>query len=348
MSIEQNPFEELCRLASLSRWCLDPACTTCGNRHLSAGLALIAHGVPLAAWDHTTTKWPEELVPWTRWTLGAAESARLAETLGDADLSEIKKKSMSPLLDCLELVLVRSGLSESDRDGVEKVWSERFGRESRMEKEEQRLRILESIRGKYPGFIQRDIRNGFEKLCHLAAQNHWNWGIRNPMRDSPGYGRLEDLPGCNLHLRAGLLLIARNIPFGEWDYTKDRWPDELLPSGRGRLIPLRMPESARLAEVLAAADLVAIRKDAVLRWFERSCDEKTASGREDWLGYLGVALLRSQFSPPHREQVGKSWREQLNRMDGSRAPDSTPVAFEELEAYERRLSQEHLGKIYQI
>ena len=343
MSAEANSFDELCRLASLNRWCLDPACTTCGNHHLSVGLALIAHGVPLAAWDHKSLRWPKELVPWTQWALGAAESARLAEALGDANLPEIKKKYMSPLLDCLELVLARSGLSESDRDRVEKAWSERHGRESRMEKEEQRLRALESIKDKHPGFTQRDIRNGFEKLCHLAASNDWSWSIRNPIRDSPGYGILEDLPGCNLHLRVGLLLIARNIPFDEWDYTKNRWLDELLPSGRGRLIPLQDAESARLAEVLGDADLAAIRKDAVLRWLERRC----LGIREYWLGYLGVALHRARFSPLHREQVGKSWRAQLNRMAGSRMPDSTPVTFEELQTYERCFSQDHIEKIYQ-
>ena len=344
MNAEANPFEELCRLASMSRWCLDPACTTCGNRHLSVGLALIAHGVPLTAWDHTSLRWPEELVPWTRWTLGAAESARLAEALGDADLSEIKKKYRSSPLNCLELVLARSGLSESDRDRVEKTWSERHGRESRMEKEKRCLRILESIRKKHPSLIQRDIRNGFEKLCHLAASNDWSWGIRNPMRDSPGYGSLEDLPSCNLHLRVGLLLIARNISFDKWDYSKNRWPDELLPSGRGRLIPLQDTESARLAEVLGAANLAAIRKDAVLRWLERRCP----GIREYWLGYLGVALHRARFSPPHREQIGKSWRAQLNRLAGSHTPDSTPVTFSELETYERRLSQEHIEETYQI
>lgn len=328
MSAEANPFEELSRLASLNRWCLNPACTTCGNHHLSVGLALIAHGVPLAAWDHTTTRWPKELVPWTRWTLGAAESTRLAEVLGDADLLEIKKKYVSPLLDCLELVLVRSGLSESDRDKVEKAWSERYGRESRMEKERRRLGLLESIRKKHPDLVQRDIRNGFEKLCHLAASNDWNWSIRT----------------LNLHLRAGLLLIARNMPFGEWDYTKDRWPDELLPSGRGRLIPLEDTESAILAEVLCAADLVAIRRDAVFRWLESS----RGGIREYWLGYLGVVLHRARFSTPHREWIGESWRAQLNLMSGSNTPGSTPVSFEELKTYEWRLSQEPIEEIYGI
>ncbi len=328
MSGVANPFEELCRLASLSRWCQNPACTTCGNRHLSVDLALIAHGVPIAAWDHTKTRWPKELVPWTRWTLGAAESARLAETLGDADLVAMGKKFRSPLLDCLELVLVRSGLSESDRDKVEKAWSERQGRESRMEKEQRRLSLLESIRQKHPDLVKRDIKNRFEELCHLAASNNWNWSIRTP----------------NLHLRAGLLLIARNMPFGEWDYTKDRWPDELLPSGRGRLIPLEDTESAILAEVLCAADLVAIRRDAVFRWLESS----RGGIREYWLGYLGVALHRSRFLPPHRERVGKSWRAQLNRMAGSNTPCSTPVSFEELKTYEWRLSQEPIEEIYGI
>lgn len=328
MSAGENPFEELCRLASLNNWCLKPTCTTCGNHHLSVGLALIAHGVPLAAWNHTKTRWPKELVPWTRWTLGAAESTRLAEVLGDADLLEIKKKYVSPLLDCLELVLVRSGLSESDRDKIEKVWSEGHGRESRMEKEQRRLSLLESIRQEHTDLVQRDIKNRSEELCHLAASNDWNWSIRTP----------------NLHLRAGLLLIARNMPFGEWDYTKDRWPDELLPSGRGRLIPLQEAESARLAEVLGPAGLAAIRKDAVFRWLERRCP----GIREYWLGYLGVALYRARFSPLHRELVGMSWRAQLNRMAVSRVPDSTPVTFKELATYERRLSQEPIEEIYGI
>lgn len=345
MSAGENPFEELCRLASLNRWCLDPACTTCGNHHLSVGLAFIAHGVPLAAWNHTTTRWPEELVPWTRWTLGAAESARLAEALGDADLAEIGKKYRSPLLDCLELVLIRSGLSQSDRDMVEKAWSERYGRESRMEKEERRLGLLENIREKHPGLVQRDIHNGFEKLCHLAALNDWMWSIRNPMREnSPGYGNREDLAGCNLHLRVGLLLIARGIPLNEWDHKVDRWPDELLPSGRGRLIPLQEAESARLAETLVAAELETIRRDAVLRWIESS----RGGIREYWIGYLGVAIHRARFSPLHRKRVRKSWRAQLNRMAGSRVPDSTPVTFEELATYERRLSQQRIEEIYQI
>ena len=337
MSADLNQFEELCRLASFNRWCLNPTCTTCGNHHLSVGLALIAHGIPLAKWNHMTTRWPKELVPWTRWKLGFTESARLAEVLGDADLSGIKKKYMSPLMDCLELVLIRSGLTGSDRDRVEKAWSEKYGRESSREKEERRLRLLASITERDPGFVTRDIHNGFEQLCHLAASNDWTWGIRNrdPKQNSPSY---------NLHLRVGLLLIARSIPLDEWDHTIKRWPDKLLPSGRGRLIPLQEAESERLAEILCAADLEAVRKDAVLRWLERRC-----SGiREYWLGYLGVALCRACFSSPHREQVGKSWREQLNRMAGSLASDSTPVTFEELEAYERRLSQEQIEDIYQV
>ena len=336
MSIEENPFEELCRLASLNRWCLDPTCTTCGNHHLSVGLALIAHGVPLTAWDHTTTRWPKELVPWTRWTLGAAESARLAEVLGDANLSEVKKQYMSPLLDSLELVLLRSGLSKSDRDRVEKAWSDRHGRESRMEKEERRLRLLESVREKHSDFIQRDIRNEFEKLCHLATLYDWAWSIRAPY--------------SNHHLRVGLALIARDIPFDEWDYTNDQWPDELLPlPSLRRWIPLKEAESERLAEVLVATDLTAIRKDVLFRWLESSDGSIRASWpREYWLGYLGVALYRARFSPSHLEQVGKSWRAQLNRMAGSLAPDSQPLTFEELKTYERCLSQEQIEEIYGI
>ena len=358
MSAKENPFEELCCLASLNRWCLDTACTTCGNHHLSVGLALIAHGVPLAKWDHTTTRWPEELVPWTRWKLGAAESERLAEVLGDADLVVIEKEYrlgwLLSLREFLALALRRSGLSESDRDKVNEAWSEWYDQDSRKEEEKRRKRLLENrrllknIKEKHPGFLERDISNGFEKICHLAALNNWRWRIN-----------LSN----NLHFRVGLLLIAHNIPLSAWNHTAEEWPHELLPPTRKALrgmIPLRKTESARLAEVLAKADLLEIRKDAVLRWFERSCDEKIAGGREDWLGYLGVALLRFRFSTLHREQVGQSWRAQLNRMATSLTTDLQPItsgkldAYEtyrivrELETYERRLSQERIEEIYEI
>ena len=131
------------------------------------------------------------------------------------------------------------------------------------------------------------------------------------------------------------------FPLAAWDHTSRRWPEELVPWTRWRL---EAAESARLAETLSAADLETIRKDAVLRWIESS----RGGIREYWLRYLGVALHRARFSPPHREQVGRSWRARLNHMAGSLASDSTPVTFEELEIYERRLSQEQIKEIYQI
>ncbi len=358
MSIDANPFEELCSLASLDRWCLDPACTTCRNHHLSVGLALIAHGVPLAAWDHTTTRWPTELASWTRWRLGAAKSERLAEVLGNADLVAIEKEYrlgwLPSLREFLALTLRRSGLSESDRDKVNKAWSKWYDQDSQKDEEKRRKRLLENrrlmknIKEKHPGFLERNIGNGFEKICHLSALNHWRWRIN-----------LSN----NLHLRVGLLLIARNIPLSTWDYTAEEWPNELIAPTRRvsrGLIPLRKAESDRLAEVLAKANLLEIRKDAVLRWFERSCDEKVAGGREDWLGYLGVALLRFRFSTLHREQVGQSWRAQLNRMAGNHVSDTQPVTFGKLdsvetykiyrvlETYERLLSQQQIKEIYQV
>lgn len=78
MSDQANPFEELCHPASRTRWCPSPACTYRGNHHLNAWLALIAHSVPFTAQEHSTTKWPEESVPWTRWTFRGTNAAHYA------------------------------------------------------------------------------------------------------------------------------------------------------------------------------------------------------------------------------------------------------------------------------
>ena len=166
--------------------------------------------------------------------------------------------------------------------------------------------------------------NPFEELCRLASLNRWCWKV--------------PCTTCrNHHLSAGLALIAHGVPLAKWDHATTRWPEELIPSAKW---PHELPgaggvvESERLGVVLSAANLESIRENYYVA--------RRLGGREDWLGYLGVVLVRTKLSPPHLKQVGKSWRVQLNRMAGSIAPDTQPVTFGELETYERLLlSGEH-------
>lgn len=162
--------------------------------------------------------------------------------------------------------------------------------------------------------------NAFEQLCRLAASNNWCWKI--------------PCTTCgNHHLRVGLVLIAHGIPLDAWDHDTTRWPDEIPPSFRGGAFRPDICQSARLGKVLGDADLAVIRRDAKDQWARHSHYHH----REDWLGYLGVALARPRFRLGHRELAARSWRSQLDRMVGITEPNPLPVTFKELESYETLL-----------
>ena len=156
--------------------------------------------------------------------------------------------------------------------------------------------------------------NEFEKLCCLASTHHWCW-------------KLPCTTCGNHHLRLGLTLIAHEVSLDTWDHSTTHWPDHIVPFGGGR-IPLDTDTSARLCKVLSEASLSTIRRDAH-KGYKGPC--------EDWLGYLGVALARSDFLPPDREALGKCWRVQLNRMIGCETASLESLGWEDLEDYERQL-----------
>ena len=94
-------------------------------------------------------------------------------------------------------------------------------------------------------------------------------------------------------------------------------------------------EAIRLSDVLANANLQSIRAD-----YKDHCARRRDSPfKEDWLGYLGVGMFRPLFPSEHREQIGKAWRRQLDQLAGIQSKELRPIAFEELEEYERRLFQ---------
>ena len=66
-------------------------------------------------------------------------------------------------------------------------------------------------------------------------------------------------------------------------------------SGRGRLFPLQDTESALLAEVLCAADLVTIRRNGVFRWLESSCGGIRNFFRFTTAGTRNISVLRASF-----------------------------------------------------
>ena len=102
-----------------------------------------------------------------------------------------------------------------------------------------------------------------------------------------------------------------------------------VPSPRGR-VPLTEFESKRLGQVLGDASLQAIRDDY-------KAYRTISNLREDWLGYLGVAIERPYLVPEHKDKAAIAWRGQLDSMLGIPASISNPITFAELEWYEERL-----------
>lgn len=132
-----NEFEKLCYLASTHQWCWKLTCTTCANHHLRLGLTLIAHEVSLDAWDHSTTQWPDHLVPFGggRIPLDADTSARLSKILSEANLSTIRKNahegyrwSSEDWLGYLGVALARPDFLPTDREALGKCWRVQLNR----------------------------------------------------------------------------------------------------------------------------------------------------------------------------------------------------------------------------
>ena len=155
--------------------------------------------------------------------------------------------------------------------------------------------------------------NEFEKLCRLATTHHWCW-------------RMPCTTCGNHHLCVGLTLIAHGIPLDRWDHSTTQWPHHLIPLTLGP-IPLEPDQSGLLRRVLRETELSAIQKNWREKWHQG----------EDWLGYLGVALARADFSRSDRDALGIGWRIQLDRMIGRQTTSPEPVTWQELEGYEQQL-----------
>ena len=167
-------------------------------------------------------------------------------------------------------------------------------------------------------------RNAFEVLCAHASRYGWCW-------------KIPCTTCANQQFRIGLTLIACHIPLEEWLPPQDKWPNwmswpDWLLEPRGVRPHLNEAEARRFSNVLAIADLQSIRADYkdLREWNQYS------PLHEDWLGYLGVGMFRPLFPSEYREHIGIAWRRQLDQLAGIQSKELRPIAFEELEEYERR------------
>ena len=156
--------------------------------------------------------------------------------------------------------------------------------------------------------------NAFEGLCKMAATHHFCW--HSPCTTC-----------ANHDFRVGLVHIAIDRPFPERSAGRCLWPwpDDAVEFSV--VVDLETEPLERLVQVLADANLDTIRGNYKRVW----------AAREDWLGYLGVVLIRIEWPSGAVERFTRQWRMQLNEMVGDPSLPSSPVTFEELELYETRL-----------
>ena len=170
-------------------------------------------------------------------------------------------------------------------------------------------------------------RNPFEVLCAHASRYGWCW-------------KIPCTTCANQQFRIGLTLIACDLPLEGWLQPRNEWPDwmpwpDWLVEPRGVRPHLNEAEAIRLSGVLAKANLESIRAD----YKDHRARRRDSPFKEDWLGYLGVGMFRPLFPSEYQEHIGTAWRRQLDQLVGIQSKELRPIAFEELEEYERRLFQ---------
>lgn len=154
---------------------------------------------------------------------------------------------------------------------------------------------LLSIPDIWEGGDRKFIKNPFEALCVLAANERWCWKM---------------YCGTCGHMifRYGLWEIARGKHPNKSDWLVSKNRNDL---GRGRPVkeigpippfaPWPMDIQTALSDILSDADLKNIRYSCSFRF-------------PDWLGYLGLGLHYSEDVEKIRRVISQSWIPQLIRF----------------------------------